>query len=54
MKKHWVTYLCVPCLKLSSKFVEVGALARDQRNIISGFGEETSDDAQFKREHEQS
>ena len=50
MKQRWVTYVCVSCLELSSKFVEVGALARDQCNVISGFGKEASDDAQCERE----
>jgi hypothetical protein len=54
MKKRWVTYVCVPCLELSSKLVEVGALARDQCNIISGLGKEASDDAQCTCKREQS
>jgi hypothetical protein len=48
--KRWVAYVCVPCLELRSELVEVGALARNQCNIISSLGKEASDDVQCKRE----
>ena len=44
-----VTYVCVPCLKFSSKLVEIGTLARNQRNIITSLGKEASDGGQRKR-----
>ena len=44
-----MAYVCVPCLELSSKLVEIGALARNQCNVVSGLGKEASDDAQCKR-----
>jgi hypothetical protein len=44
-KKEWggVTYVCTPCLELSSELVESSTLARNQRNIISCLGKEASD-----------
>jgi hypothetical protein len=39
-----------PVLSSASELVKVGALARDQCDIISGLGKEASDDAQCKRE----
>lgn len=43
-KKKWdgVTYVCVPCLELSSELVEIGTLARNQRDVITGLGKEAS------------
>ena len=43
-----VTYVCVPRLELRSELVEIGALARNQRNIISCLGKEASDGGQGK------
>jgi hypothetical protein len=43
-----VPYVCVPSFELSSELVEVGALARNQRNVISSLGKEASDGAQRK------
>lgn len=45
----WRAYVCVPCLELSSELVEVGTLARNQRNVISSLGKEPSDDVQCER-----
>jgi hypothetical protein len=49
-KKEWVVvaYVCVPCFELGSELVEIGALARDQCNIIPSLGKEASDGAQRK------
>lgn len=44
-KKEWggVTYVCAPCLELSSELVESGTLARNQRNVIPRLGKEAAD-----------
>jgi hypothetical protein len=47
-KKAWMTYVCAPCLELSSELVEIGTLARNQRDIISSLGKEASDGGQRK------